>query len=124
MDQNNLQNKIDNLGEVISKKQNQLAKLISKRHKQKQFAKEKSKKKLENELINRISEKISEGSGLVIKSVNKPLRVSSYLPLPEKKKKIKKPRLIFRIKMIMNALDGAIWHSYFLLRKCQADFKI
>ena len=46
-----------------------------------------------NELINRISEWISEGSGWVIKSVDKheidnseykPLRGSSYLPLPEK----------------------------------------
>ena len=48
-----------------------------------------------NEHINRISEWISEGSGLVIKSVDKheidiskykPLRGSSYLPLPEKNK--------------------------------------
>ena len=48
-----------------------------------------------NELINRISEWISEGSGWVIKSVDKheidiskykPLRGSSYLPLPEKLK--------------------------------------
>ena len=47
-----------------------------------------------NELVNRISELISEGSGWVIKSVDKheidiskykPLRRSSYLPLPEKK---------------------------------------
>ena len=47
-----------------------------------------------NELINRISEWISEGSGWVIKSVDKheidiskhkPLKGSSYLPLPEKK---------------------------------------
>ena len=46
-----------------------------------------------NELINRISEWISEGSGWVIKCVDKyeidvskykPLRGSSYLPLPEK----------------------------------------
>ena len=46
-----------------------------------------------NELINRISEWISEGSGWVIKSVDKheidifkykPLRGSSYLPLPDK----------------------------------------
>ena len=46
-----------------------------------------------NEFINRISEWISEGSGWVIKSVDKheidiskykPLRGSSYLPLPEK----------------------------------------
>ena len=46
-----------------------------------------------NELINRISEWISEGSGRVIKSVDKykidiskykPLRGSSYLQLPEK----------------------------------------
>ena len=35
-----LQNKIDNLDELISKKQKQLAKLISKRQKQKQLAKE------------------------------------------------------------------------------------
>ena len=49
-----------------------------------------------NELINRISEGISEGSGWVVKSVDKheidiskykPLRGSSYLPLPEKNKK-------------------------------------
>ena len=49
-----------------------------------------------NELINRISEWISEGSGRFIKSVDKheidickykPLRGSSYLPLPEKIKK-------------------------------------
>ena len=48
-----------------------------------------------NERINRISEWISEGSGWVIKSVGKheidiskykPLRGSSYLPLPEKLK--------------------------------------
>ena len=48
-----------------------------------------------NERINRISEWISEGSGWVIKSVDKherdiskykPLRGSSYLPLPEKLK--------------------------------------
>ena len=48
-----------------------------------------------NELINRISKWISEGSGWVIKSVDKherdiskykPLRGSSYLPLPEKLK--------------------------------------
>ena len=46
-----------------------------------------------NELINRISEWISEGGGWVIKSVDKykfskykPLRASSYLPLPEKNK--------------------------------------
>ena len=48
-----------------------------------------------NELINIISEWISEGSGWVIKSVDKheidiskykPLRGSSYLPLPEKLK--------------------------------------
>ena len=54
-----------------------------------------------NELINRISEWISEGSGWVIKSVDKheidiskykPLRGSSYLPLPEKLKN--KKRLI------------------------------
>ena len=52
-----------------------------------------------NKIINRISEWISEGSGWVIKSVDKheidvakyePLRGSSYLPLPEKNKKIKK----------------------------------
>ena len=52
-----------------------------------------------NELINRISEWISEGSGWVIKSVDKheidsskykPLRGSSYLPLPEKIKNKKK----------------------------------
>ena len=62
-----------------------------------------------NELLNRISDWISEGSGWVIKSVDKHeinvtkyklLRGSSYLPLPEK---IKKQRLIFKIKMIMNA---------------------
>ena len=49
-----------------------------------------------NELINRISEWISEGSGWIIKSVDKheidisiykPLRGSLYLPLPEKNKK-------------------------------------
>ena len=185
-----LQNKIENLDELISKKQKQLAKLISKRQKQKQLAKEDPKKKLSkivsstnkayesfnvdiinnkdpqvqlhqskeltkdfligelnknygikinirlnitfmkqiekvnvgffksnareiinendietvisdagNELINRISEWISEGSGWVIKSVDKheidiskykPLRGSSYLPLPEKNKKNKK----------------------------------
>ena len=48
-----------------------------------------------NELINRISEWISEGSGWLIKSVDKheidiskykPLRGSSYLPLPGKNK--------------------------------------
>ena len=47
-----------------------------------------------NELINRISEWISEGSGWIIKAIDKheidiskykPLRGSSYLPLPEKK---------------------------------------
>ena len=43
MDQIKLQNKIDNLDELISKSQNQLAKLISKR--QKQLAKEEPKKK-------------------------------------------------------------------------------
>ena len=52
-----------------------------------------------NELINRISEWISEGSGWVIKSVDKhkidiskykPLRGSSYLPLPDLKKKEEK----------------------------------
>ena len=52
-----------------------------------------------NELLNKISEWISEGSGWVIKSVDKheidiskykPLRGSSYLPLPEKNKKNKK----------------------------------
>ena len=46
-----------------------------------------------NELVNRISEWISEGSGWVIKSVDKheidiskykPLRGSSYVPLPKK----------------------------------------
>ena len=82
-----------------------------------------------NELINRISEWLSEGSGWVIKSVDKheidiskykPLRGSSYLPLPEK---IKKQRLIFKIKMIMNALDGVIWHSYFLLNKMPSGLK-
>ena len=49
-----------------------------------------------NELINRISEWLSEGSGWVIKFVDKheidiskykPLRVPSYVPLPEKEKK-------------------------------------
>ena len=45
MDQKNLQNKIDNLDELISKKQKQLVKLISK--KQKQLAKGEPKKKLE-----------------------------------------------------------------------------
>ena len=74
----------------------------------------------DNELIYRISEWIPEGSGWVIKSVDKheidifkymPLRGSSYLPLPEK------------IKMIMNALDGAIWHSYFLLNKMPSGFQ-
>ena len=44
MDQKNLQNKIDNLDEFISKSQKQLAKLISKR--QKQHANEEPKKKL------------------------------------------------------------------------------
>ena len=48
-----------------------------------------------NELLNRISDWIAEGSGWVIKSVDKheidvtkykPLRESSYLPLPEKLK--------------------------------------
>ena len=82
-----------------------------------------------NELINRISEWISEGSGWVIKSVDKheidiskykPLRGSSYLPLPEK---INKQRLIFKIKIKMNALDGAIWHSYFLLNKMPSGFQ-
>ena len=81
-----------------------------------------------NELINRISEWISEGNGWVIKSVDKheidifkckPLRGSSYQPLPEK---IKKQRLIFKIKKIMNALDGAIWRSYFLLNKTPSRF--
>ena len=56
-----------------------------------------------NELINRISEWIAEGSGCVIKSVDKheidiskykPLRGSSYLPLAEKKKKINKKATI------------------------------
>ena len=55
-----------------------------------------------NELVNLISEWISEGSGWVIKSVDKheidiskykPLRGSSYIPLPEKIK-TKKQRLI------------------------------
>ena len=82
-----------------------------------------------NELINRISEWISEGSGWVIKSVDKheidiskykPLRRSSYLPLPEK---INKQRLIFKIKIKMNALDGAIWYSYFLLNKMPSGFQ-
>ena len=54
-----------------------------------------------NELINRISEWKSEGSGWVIKSVDKyeidvskykPLRGSSYLPLPEKIQKYKKKK--------------------------------
>ena len=49
-----------------------------------------------NELLNRISDWIAEGSGLVVKSVDKheidiskykPLRGSSYLPLPENNKK-------------------------------------
>ena len=49
-----------------------------------------------NELLNRISDWIADGSGRVIKSVDKhetdvtkykPLRGSSYLPLPEKIKK-------------------------------------
>ena len=83
-----------------------------------------------NERINRISEWISEGSGWVIKSVDKheidiskykPLRGSSYLPLPEKK--IKKQRLIFKIKMIMNVLESAIWLSYFLLNKMPSRFQ-
>ena len=42
-----LQNKIDNLDELISKKQKQLAKIISKSQNQKQLAKEEPKKKLE-----------------------------------------------------------------------------
>ena len=56
-----------------------------------------------NELINRISEWISNGSRWVIKCVDKheidiskykPLRGSSYLPLPEKQNKIKKKATI------------------------------
>ena len=56
-----------------------------------------------NELLNRISDWIAEESGWVIKSVDKheidiskykPLKGSSYLPLPEKKIKIKKQRLV------------------------------
>ena len=67
-----------------------------------------------NELINRISEWISEGSGWVIKSVDKheidiskykTLRGSSYLPLPEK---LKNKKAKIKIKMIMNASDGVI----------------
>ena len=42
MDQKDLQNKIDNLDELISKSQKQLAKLISKR--QKQLAKKSPRK--------------------------------------------------------------------------------
>ena len=84
-----------------------------------------------NELINIINEWISEGSGWVIKSVDKHeidiskyklLRGSSYLPLPEKIN-YKKQRLIFKTKMIMNALDGAIWHSYFMLNKMRSGFQ-
>ena len=86
-----------------------------------------------NELRNRISDWIAEGSGWVIKSAdkheidvtkNKQLRGSSYLPLHEKNKKIKEQRLIFKIKKIMNALDGAIWRSYFLLNKTPSGFEI
>ena len=83
-----------------------------------------------NELINRISEWISEGSGCVIKSVVKheiviskyqALRGSSYLPLPEK---IKSKKATINIKKkIMNALDGAIWRSYFLLNKTPSGFQ-
>ena len=86
-------------------KENQLAKLISKRQNNLSFnfAREIiNENDIEtvisdagNELVNRISEWISEGSGWAIKSVDKheidiskykPLRGSSYLPLPEKLK--------------------------------------
>ena len=82
----------------------------------------------DNELIIGISEWISEGSEWVIKSVDqheidiskcKPLKGSSYLPLTEK---IKKQRLIFEIKMIMNALGWC--HLAFLFTRRRADFKI
>ena len=52
MDQQNLQNKIDNLDELIFKSQKQLDKLISKR--QKLLAKEEPEKKLEKKRITKI----------------------------------------------------------------------
>ena len=73
-----------------------------------------------NELINRISEWKSVDKHEIDISKHKPLRGSSNLPLPEK---IKEQRLIFKIKMIMNVLDGAIWHSYFLLNKTPSGFQ-
>ena len=85
-----------------------------------------------NELLDRISDWIVEGSRWVIKSVDKheidvtkykPLRGTSYLLLPEKLKKIKKQRLIVKIKKIINALDGAIWRSYFPLNKRPSGFQ-
>ena len=91
-----------------------------------------------NKLItcNTISEWISEGSGWVIKSVDKheidiskykPLRGSSYLPLPKKKlkknKKYKKATINIQNKNIMNTLHGAIWRSYFLLNKTPCGFQ-
>ena len=92
-----------------------------------------------NELItcNTISEWISEGSGWVIKSVDKheidiskykPLRGSSNLPLPEKKKnKIKKinkkATINIQNRNTMNALHGVIWCSYFLLNKTPCGFQ-
>ena len=48
------QNKIDNLDELISKKQKQLAKLTSKRQKQKQLAKEEPPKNLLKLCLQRI----------------------------------------------------------------------
>ena len=74
-----------------------------------------------NELINRISEWISEGSGWVIKSVDKheidiskykPLRGSSYLPLPEK---IKNKKATINIQ---NKNDNECFRRYHLAFLC------
>ena len=84
-----------------------------------------------NELINRISKWISEGSGWVIKSADKneidiskykPLKWSSYLPLPEK---IKNKKTTINIQN-KNENERFRWchfgNSNFLLTKTPSKF--
>ena len=53
------------------------------------------------------------------------LRGSSYIPLPDVLKIIIKKKTLINIKNDedMNVSGGAIWHTYFLLRKTQNEFE-
>ena len=95
MDQKNLQNKIDNLDELVSKSQKQLAKLISKRQKQKQLAKEEPKKKLEKKSITKIVLDKQQQAKLAkyISKLEKEKQLIKAIKIKEKQQKSPQPQI-------------------------------